>query len=223
MKGQGQVTELVERLDRDSEFAAALDADPLGALRGASFDELAGRVVQQRDRMAELVDRIYLDDEFRHKLEAEPREMLGDWGLPEEAVEPLLSALGAPDEVVDRAAADVEAHLALKKPVTVASVAAVLGALAFAQQASATPNPAGKVSPSHPVVSSVSWRTGAATQVVRSGARTDIGRTGARTEIGRAWAKPVAAKPAINVAWAGVDFQRVNLKASLATILAGAR
>jgi hypothetical protein len=49
---------------------------------------------------------------------------------------------GAPDEVVDRATADVEAHISARKPATVAAVAAVIGTFAFAQQASAASNPA---------------------------------------------------------------------------------
>jgi hypothetical protein len=44
--------------------------------------------------------------------------------------------------VVDRATADVEAHITARKPATVAAVAAVIGTFAFAQQASAASNPA---------------------------------------------------------------------------------
>src|SRR5918995_369571 len=49
---------------------------------------------------------------------------------------------GAPDDVIQRASADVEAHISARKPATVAAVAAVLGTFAFAQQASAASQPA---------------------------------------------------------------------------------
>ena len=44
--------------------------------------------------------------------------------------------------MIERAAADVEAHISARKPATIAAVAAVLGTFAFAQQASASVQPA---------------------------------------------------------------------------------
>lgn len=136
------VTALVDRLDEDAPFTEALENDPLATLRGEGFAELATAAEQDRDRIGELVDRIYRDDEFRARVEEDPIAELIGWGLPEAAVGPLLLVAGAPDEVIDRATADVEAHLSVRKPATVAAVAAVLGTFAFAQQASAASNPA---------------------------------------------------------------------------------
>src|SRR3990170_6662148 len=114
MTSQERINELVDRLDWDSEFATALEADPLTTLRSAGFDDLAVAAEHERDRIAELVDRIYRDDEFRQALEQDPLKELGDWGLPEVALEPVLLMAGAPDEVVERAPAGVEAHLSVK-------------------------------------------------------------------------------------------------------------
>jgi hypothetical protein len=136
------VTALVERLDEDARFTEALDQDPLATLRDGGFAALATAAEEDRDRIGELVDRIYRDDEFRARVEEDPIAELIGWGLPEAAVGPLLLVAGAPDDVVDRATADVEAHLSVRKPATVAAVAAVLGTFAFAQQASAASNPA---------------------------------------------------------------------------------
>lgn len=153
MAGQLQIEELFVRLDSDSAFATELQNDPFTALRDGGFDDLTSAVEQERDRIAELVDRIYADEEFRHALEDDPRANLVEWGLPEDAVEPLLLVAGAPDHVIERAAADVEAHLG-RKPATVAAVAAVLGTLAFAQQASASTQPEVSSQVAQPALSS---------------------------------------------------------------------
>jgi hypothetical protein len=134
-------TELLERLAADDDFAAALEHDPFDALRSAGLDDVAIAVERERDRIAEVVGRIYEDDEFRHAVELDPSGALGEW-LPEIAIEPVLLLAGAPDEVLERATADVEAHLSMKRPLTVAAAAAVLGTLAFAQEAAAASSPA---------------------------------------------------------------------------------
>ena len=136
------VTALVERLDGDTPFTTAFEDDPLTTLRDEGFAELAAAAEQDRDRVGELIDRIYRDDEFRGRVEQDPMAELIGWGLPEAAVGPLLLVAGAPDDVIERATADVEAHISARKPATVAAVAAVLGTFAFAQQASAASQPA---------------------------------------------------------------------------------
>jgi hypothetical protein len=138
------VTALVERLEGDARFTSAFDEDAIAALRNEGFAAFATAAKQDRDRIGELVDRIYRDDEFRAKVEQDPLAELIGWGLPEVAIAPLLLVAGAPDEVVERATADVEAHISARKPATVAAVAAVIGTFAFAQQASAASNPAAK-------------------------------------------------------------------------------
>lgn len=133
------VTEFVERLDGDGPFTTAFEDDPFATLRNEGFGELATAAEHDRDRIGELVDRIYRDDEFRQKVEQDPIGELIGWGLPEDAIGHVLLIAGAPAEVVDRATADVEAHISAR---TAVAVAAVLGSLAFAQQASASVQPA---------------------------------------------------------------------------------
>jgi hypothetical protein len=141
MPSPATIDAFLARVDDDA-FAEALERDPLTALRDGGYDELTEAVVEQRDRIEELVDRIYTDDAFRREVEDDPLGRLGDWGLPELAIEPVLVLVGAPDDVVERATADVEAHGLGKKPASIAALAAVLGTLAFAQQASAAAEPA---------------------------------------------------------------------------------
>lgn len=137
MTGQAQVTQLADRIERDIEFASALELDTLTTLRGAGLDELESATAEERDDVADLVDRIYRDEVFRKSVERDPRTVLDDWGIPEAAIESVLIVAGAPEEVVERASADVEAHLSVRKPLTLGAMAAVLGALAFAQEANA--------------------------------------------------------------------------------------
>jgi hypothetical protein len=142
MPSEERFSALAERLGEDSELGSALELDAVTTLRDLGFEDLAPRVEQERDRIADLVDRIYRDDAFRRSVEEEPVATLVGWGIPEPAVGNVLALAGAPDDVVELATADVDAHLLGRKPATVAALGAMLGALAFAQQASAASQPA---------------------------------------------------------------------------------
>jgi hypothetical protein len=142
MANQERFYALAERLDEDGALAAAFELDAFTTLRDMGFDDLAETVEQERDRIGELVDRIYRDEEFRRSVEEDPTGELASWGIPEVAIGTVLVLAGAPEDVVDRATADVEAHLLGRKPATIAAMAAMIGTLAFAQQASASTQPA---------------------------------------------------------------------------------
>ena len=194
-----------ERLYGDKSFATALEQDPFTTLRDEGFSDLATAAEQDRDRIGELVDRIYADDEFRQKVEQDPIAELIGWGLPEAAIQPFLAVAGAPGDVIERAAADVEAHISARKPATVAAVAAVLGTFAFAQQASASVQPANaqaqvsRVATANTQVSQPAWAT---TQV----------------------SKPAIAKAQISNAqatWHGVQPQRAKALGGLSALLQG--
>lgn len=141
MAAEGQVTKLVDRIERDTDFTSALEVDSLTTLRDSGFEELGAAAAHDCGRVEALVERIYGDEGFRMAVEQDPRGALGDWGIPEAAVESVLIVAGAPEEVVERASADVEAHLMGRKPLTFAAAAAVLGALAFSQEATAGSRP----------------------------------------------------------------------------------
>jgi hypothetical protein len=181
MAGEAEVLELVERVDRDTEFARSLDEDPFTALQDAGFGDLA---------VAALVDRIYRDDRFRQSVEDDPRGTLGDWGIPEAAVESVLIVAGAPEAVLERATVDVEAHLS-RRTATFAAVATTLGTLAFAQQASAGVSPA------------------ATNQAKPATVSNQISREIANPAISHAVATPQVNRIA-RASWHGVGLQRVQ-------------
>jgi hypothetical protein len=137
MPSQDRFNVLLERLDADGEFAGALELDTLTTLRDMGFEDLIETAEQERDRIGELVARIYRDDAFRQAVEQDPLGELGEWGIPDMAIAPVLMLAGAPDDVVEQATADVEAHLLGKRPATLAAMGAILGTLAFAQTANA--------------------------------------------------------------------------------------
>ena len=135
-----QVAALAERA-RDESFENRLFDDPLGALKGEGYEALAADVERELVRIDGLLAQIAGDDGFRSRVEEAPAATLAAWGLPEDAVEPVLAILGAPDEVIERAAGEVELH-GKRAQASAAAVTAVLGALAFAQSATAaTPEP----------------------------------------------------------------------------------
>ena len=202
-----------ERLGKDRPFATAFEHDPFTTLRNEGFSDLASAAEQDRDRIGELVDRIYADDAFRERVEQDPLAELIGWGIPEVAVGPLLLVAGAPADVMERATADVEAHMSARKPATVAAVAALLGTFAFAQQASASVQPAksqAQVSQVATASAQVSQPTRAAVQVSQP-AR-------AQSQI----SKPALAKTHISNAqatWHGIQPQRATALGGLTSLL----
>jgi hypothetical protein len=173
MAGQLMIDELLGRLDSDSAFATALETDTFTALEDGGYTDLVRTVEQERDRVSGLIDRIYEDDVFRRAIEDDPTRTLTEWGLPEDAVEPLLALVGAPDEVLEKATADVEAHLG-KKPATVAAMTAMLGALAFAQQAGASTSPVTTSPVTSPAAKAEITHTATAPQMTSPIARAQI-------------------------------------------------
>jgi hypothetical protein len=154
MPTEERISVLFERLDADGGRAEAMQIDTFATLREMGFEDLEPTVQQERDRIAALLDRIYLDDAFRSAVEQDPIGELGSFGIPEIAIEPVLVLAGAPDDVIERATADVEAHLLGGKR-TVVAMAAVLGAMAFAQQSTAA-QPAASLQVSPQVTAQVS-------------------------------------------------------------------
>ena len=113
---------LLERLDVDGELAGALELDTLTTLREMGFDDLIETAEQERDRIGELVDRIYRDDAFRQAVEQDPLAELGEWGIPEMAIAPVLVLAGAPDDVVEQATAAQPQATMQTKPAATAQV-----------------------------------------------------------------------------------------------------
>jgi hypothetical protein len=129
-----QVAELAERA-QDDVFARKLQDDSLTALRDEGYDDLATAVAREQARIETLIVQLEEDEEFRARVETDPTRTLVEWGLPEEAIGPVLEIIGAPDDVIRRASGDVDLHG--RRAVPAAAAAVVLGALAFAQASSA--------------------------------------------------------------------------------------
>ena len=204
---------LSERLYGDRPFATAFERDPFTTLRNEGFSDLATAAERDRVRIGELVDRIYADDDFREKVEQDPLAELIGWGLPEVAVGPLLLIAGAPADVIERATADVEAHMSARKPATVAAVAALLGTFAFAQQASASVQPA----QSQAQISQVAKAGAQISQPAR--ATVQISRTAlAKAQISQpAQAKAQVANAAAK--WHGIQSQQAKALGGLTSLL----
>jgi hypothetical protein len=213
MSGQTQVTQLVDRIERDIDFASALEVDSLTTLRDSGFDELGNAAAHDCGRVGELVERIYGDEGFRRSVEEAPRSVLGDWGIPEAAMESVLIVAGAPEEVVERASADVEAHLLGRKPLTFAAAAAVLGALAFAQEATAGSRPE---TPRAEVVSAAVSAQVAPEQARAAMVPEVVSAALAKTQVSHAAWKGQVGRPAWK--WHGVGMQRVTAQ-HLASVL----
>jgi hypothetical protein len=193
-------TELVERLESDEDFASELEHDPFTTLRTAGLDELAIAAERERDQIAAVVERIYEDDEFRQAVERDPSGALAEW-VPEIALAPVLVLAGAPDEVIERANAEVEAHVSVRKPLTIAAAAAALGTLAFAQEATAANAPA----------ATTQARPAATAQVSRVAVSPQVRSAVARTQVVRS----------AQAQWQGVSAQRVLQHRSVIALLRG--
>jgi hypothetical protein len=139
MTVEEQARAVAERVDSDDAFADRLEDDPVGTLRDEGYATFADEVERAREQIAMLAERIYSDDEFRGSIEQNPYT-LTDEGIPAEALQPVLAAVGAPDELIDAASSEVEAHLA-GRTTAAAATAAVIGAFAFAGQAAAAEQP----------------------------------------------------------------------------------
>jgi hypothetical protein len=222
MPSENRFSALADRLEADSELEASLELDAVTTLRELGFEDLAPAVERERDRIGNLVDRIYRDEEFRRSVEEDPTGTLVDWGIPEVAIGHVLVLAGAPDDVVDRATADVEAHLFGRRPATIAAMGAMLGALAFAQQSNAATQP-----------SAASLQVSPAAQAqVMPAAQAQVSPA-AEAQISKPQiAKPQIAKPQISkpqiaksqvsnaqARWQGVQPDRLQAQARLAALL----
>jgi hypothetical protein len=213
MPSDERLSALAERLDADGQLATGFELDALTTLRDLGFEDLAPTIEQERDRIGELVERIYREEELRRRVEEDPIAELVGWGIPDLAVAPVLMLAGAPDEVVERATADVEAHLMGRKGASVAAMGAIIGTLAFAQQASAgtTPAAAGmQVAPAAEVqVAQAQFTPAAYAQVLPA----------VEAQVSKAQVQPAAAALVAKAGWKGIQPQRLTAQGRLALLL----
>jgi hypothetical protein len=104
-----QLAELQRALELDSLFRKSFDADPVTAAEVAGWPELARALQREMHELVALAERIAADDAYRAELSADPLGTVVASGIPSSAAEPLLTALGTPDDLLARLP-DVVAH-----------------------------------------------------------------------------------------------------------------
>jgi hypothetical protein len=212
MPSEERLTALVERLDADGQAETRLELDALTTLRDLGFEDLAPSIEQERDRIGELIDRIYREDELRRRVEEDPIGELVGWGMPDPAVAPVLMLAGAPDHVVERASADVEAHLMGRKGASVAALGAIIGTLAFAQQASAGTTPAASLQVAPAAAAQVTPATYAQ---VSPATEAQV----SKPHVAKAQVQPAAAALVAKAGWKGIQPQQLTAQGRLALLL----
>jgi hypothetical protein len=121
---QQEVALVVARAGVDDAFAARLRDDPVAALLEVGCVALSRAVRSERERIRQLATRLDEDGRFRGLVEDDPTVIV-ESGIPREALEPVLRALGASDELIARA----------QDSTTLDALASLLGACAFADEA----------------------------------------------------------------------------------------
>jgi putative modified peptide len=103
------LAKLGRRLEIDPKFRQSFDADPVAASEAAGMRELALRLEQELRELVALAERVTSDDVYRAELDRDPLAALDAAGMPAATAEPLLQALGMPEEVLAKLP-DVVAH-----------------------------------------------------------------------------------------------------------------
>jgi hypothetical protein len=231
MPSDERLSALAERLDADGQLATGLELDALTTLRELGFEDLAPTIEQERDRIGELVERIYREDDLRRRVEEDPIAELVGWGIPDLAVAPVLMLAGAPDYVIERATADVEAHLLGRKGASVAAMGAIIGTLAFAQQASAGNAPAAAGLQNSPAAgaqvlpAAQAQVTPAAYAQVTPAAQAQISKPQvskpqiAKPQVSKAQVQPAASALVAKAGWKGIQPQKLTAQARIALLL----
>lgn len=119
------LAQLQRALESDAGFRARFDADPVAAAEGAGMPEVGAALERELRELVALAERVAADDPYRTALETDPVDVLGAAGIDSTAVEPVLDALGMPDEVLSRVP-DVVAHAQQKQPVGAGFLIALL-------------------------------------------------------------------------------------------------
>jgi hypothetical protein len=127
------LAELGRKLEIDPVFGRRFDADPVAAVGAAGMHELASGLEREMRELVALAERIANDDVYRAELDADPVMALVAAGLPAATAEPLLRALGVPDEVLAKLP-DVVAHQSEELPLEARLLILVLERPAVAEK-----------------------------------------------------------------------------------------
>jgi hypothetical protein len=100
---------LCRKLERDADFRARFDADPVAAAESAGMQALATQLRRELQELVTLAERITNDGAYRAQLDDDPRAAVVAAGIPGETAEPLLRAFDMPETVLDKVP-EVSAH-----------------------------------------------------------------------------------------------------------------
>ena len=105
----GDLVQLGRELEIDPTFRQRFDLDPVAAVEAAGMHKLAVALEREMRELVALAERIANDDGYGADLRRDPVAVLVAAGLPTATAEPLLEALGMPDDVLANLP-DVVAH-----------------------------------------------------------------------------------------------------------------
>jgi hypothetical protein len=105
----GDLAQLGRKLEIDATFRQRFDLDPVAAVEAAGMRKLAVALEREMRELVALAERIANDVGYRADLHRDPVAELVGAGVPAATAEPLLEALGMPDDVLAKLP-DVVAH-----------------------------------------------------------------------------------------------------------------
>ena len=129
----GDLEKLERKLETDSTFRDRFDADPVAAVEAAGMHELALGLEREIRDLVALAERIANDGAYRAELDTDPVAALDAAGVPAATAEPLLEALGVPDDVLAKVP-DVVAHQYEPPPLRARLLILLVGSRAVAEK-----------------------------------------------------------------------------------------
>jgi hypothetical protein len=128
----GDLAQLGRELEIDATFRQRFDLDPVAAVEAAGMHKLALALEREMRELVALAERIANDVGYRADLQVDPIAALVAAGVPATTAEPLLEALGMPDDVLAKLP-DVVAHQHEETPLKTRLLLLLLGSSAFAK------------------------------------------------------------------------------------------
>jgi putative modified peptide len=125
------LAQLGRELQIDATFRRRFDLDPVAAVEAAGMRKLAVALEREMRELVALAERIANDDGYRADLHRDPVAALVEAGVPAAAAEPLLEALGMPDDVLAKLP-EVVAHQYVEPPRKTELLLLLLGSTACA-------------------------------------------------------------------------------------------
>jgi hypothetical protein len=126
------LAQLGHELQIDATFRQRFDLDPVAAVEAAGMRTLAVALEREMRELVALAERIANDVDYRADLHRDPVAALVGAGVPAAAAEPLLEALGMPDDVLAKLP-EVVAHQYEEPPHKTRLLLFLLGSTAFAE------------------------------------------------------------------------------------------